>query len=212
MSHLEQTISPFDSSSEGHDFHSWYRDNLRQGTLGPKAVTTGATGLYLPRNCVQTYFSDKARVKNFLKVLFPYRWEILPVEEIQKTFRTVFAILLRIGKGAFIEHFIKYSNLRDGCLPFENRPANFPMVSTAHSDFFDCFQKEQWAFCALRFSNMKTTTVLGTNMILPILSREKLSGGGNASVDKITIDPVYDFKSPCSHQVPLNDFAAYTFY
>lgn len=207
---MQRASSSFDSSDEGVEYHAWYHRNLRKGTAGPKAAAAGASGLYLPWTCTRNYFDDKIRVRQFLKVLFTTKYDIVQssTELVQTTYRTVFAILLRIGKGTFIEHFVKHPSLSDKNLPFEIRPANFPWTSTAKPDFFDSFQKEQWAFCVPIFSNMTNNTIFHPNLILPILSRERISKGGSALVDKIRIDPEYDgmIDSPLSTQVSLMNF------
>ena len=201
MSDPEHDSSDFDVSPVGQDFHTWYAVNLRQGIRGPRAEASGESRDFLPYTSVQDYFKDRARVRALLKALFPRDVLQESLEDIQSNYQSVFTILLRIGHGRFIRHFVKYSHLRDECLPFETCPANFPQVSVADSDFFDRFKRAQWTLCPAKFSKMRNTKVFGTNRILPILSRSRISSGGSAVVDKIEIDPAYNFLiEPAQHR------------
>jgi hypothetical protein len=140
---------------------------------------------------LEDYFSNQYHVKKLLRVLFGDGAEP-PVEpdQIRGKYSKVFFILLLIGKGCYIAHFIRHDDLCDQRLPFKTIPDDFPISPPGH-DFFDSFCQKQWECCAPIFHN-NMNKIFGVKEVLPIILKERLGSGGSATTFKVSIHPAYD--------------------
>ena len=110
-----------------------------------------------------------------------------------------FAILLCIGQGRFIHHFIKYNSLRDQKLPYHTKPDNFPFTTP---DIFEDFKRGQWQFCASKLE-YKMDSCFKEEEILPITYKDQIGEGGSAIIYKIVIEGDYNSLLPSGHVIPV---------
>ena len=175
------------------DLFSWAEKARRLGV--------GDAGLkidrpFIPDQEVEACFEDIRKTRKLLAALYPDGNTQLDPETIRKMYPKVFLILLLTGNGRFISHFVRHASLSDQYLPFETRPHQFP--STPNDDFFASFCHRQWEFCAQIFHNGTDQDFDAKDLILPIISIEKLGGGGSATVHKIGMHPAYNKLGPNS--------------
>lgn len=103
------------------------------------------------------------------------------------SYAQVFAILIGIGEGAAISHFIACEMLSDRRLPFVDN-YGFPLGK----DFFEKFQQRQWMFCAPTLTRHFEWT-FDQLRILPF-QREKdpMASGNSGVIYKISVPYEYD--------------------
>lgn len=169
------------------ELFSWAKEARRLGV--------GDTGLKLDRPFIpdpetKAYLKDIRKIKNLLAALDPDGNPQLDPETIRNKYPKVFLILLLTGNGRFISHFVRHDSLCDQYLPFRTRPHEFP--HTSNIDFFTSFCRQQWEFCAQIFHYGTDQRFDEKDLILPIISIEKLEGGGSATVHKIGLHPAYN--------------------
>ena len=169
------------------EFIEWVQAHSIQGTLGPGSLVNHP---FMPRPRLETYLKENGRTKTLLRALFPGRDPPIASEEIWRHCIRVFAILLLIGKGTFIQHFLQHDQLWDSKLPFISDRC-FPLT-TGSDYFFESFCKKQWHFCPYTFRRNVIDARLEKECILPIVSKELLGDGGSASTYKIKLHPAYD--------------------
>ena len=179
------------------DVFSWAEKARRLGV--------GDAGLkidrpFIPDQEVEAYFEDIRKIRKLLAALYPNGNPKLDPETIRKEYPKVFLILLLTGNGRFISHFVRHASLCDQKLPFQPRPHQFPHTSNddSNDDFFASFCHRQWEFCAQIFHNGTDQDFDAKGLILPIISIEKLGGGGSATVHKIGLHPAYNKLGPNS--------------
>lgn len=149
---------------------------------------------FIPYREVQAYFKEPQRVRKLLEALYPDIEHNVDPNAIWKYYSNVFSILLLIGKGHYINHFVQYDSLCDHHLPFGNKPTSFPIAST-DPHFFTSFCNQQWEFCPPAFQYHMDKR-FEPNEALPIIKKQKLAGGGSATIYKITLHPDYNQMSP----------------
>ena len=145
---------------------------------------------FIPDQEIEAYFEDIRETKKLLAALYPDGNLQLDPETIRKKYPKVFLILLLTGNGRFISHFVRHDRLCDQYLPFTTRPLEFPHNSNV--DLFTSFYHQQWEFCAQIFHDGPDQQFDAKDLILPIISIEKLGGGGSATVHKIGLHPAYN--------------------
>lgn len=170
------------------DLLTW-ADKVRQLGIGDGANIDRP---FIPDPDVEAYFEDIRSIRKLVAALFPNgAAPHVDPERIRKKYAKVFLILLLTGNGQFIGLFLREDSLCDRYLPFRSRPARFPQ-STADTDFFKYFYHQQWEFCAPIFQYGIDLQFDEKDLILPIISKEKIGGGGSAIVYKIKLHPAYD--------------------
>lgn len=167
---------------------TWY-EGARQLGIGNAGLEIDRP--FIPDPEIEALFEDIRATKKLLAALFPNGNPQVDPETIRKKYTKVFLILLLTGNGRFIAWFVRHDSLCDRYLPFRSRPAGFPN-STTNGDFFPSFCREQWAFCARIFQFGIHQHFDAKDLILPIISKEKLGGGGSAIVHKINLHPAYN--------------------
>ena len=181
-------------------FWRWYRN--------PKTRQSGLNGSgheshcdFIPISAVKQYLETPGRVEALLKSVFGDD-TIMPVDAdlIRQHYLRSLAILLVIGKGPMIQHFVQYDSLQDRCLPHRSSPADFP--SSSDPSFFERFSREQWQFCAKDFEyNMHRYA--HKEDILPITNKEEIGEGGNAVVFRFNVHEEYNKLVPPRWEMPV---------
>lgn len=169
------------------DLHTW-ATKVQQ--LGIDDTGLEINRPFIADQDVEAYFKDIRTTRKLLAALFRDDNHEVDAETIQKKYPKVFLTLLLTGNGRFITSFVQYDCLCDQYLPFRVRPPNFP--SSSHGDFFPSFCRQQWQFCARVFQYGVHQQFDANDVILPITSKEKLGGGGSATVYKIILHAEYD--------------------
>jgi hypothetical protein len=172
-------------------FMRWVENQSVKGTLGPVPAVNHP---FMPLPRLETYLKDGNRTRALLQALFPYRQPPIEPEEVWRNCIRVFSILLLIGKGEFIQHFVQHGQLWDSKLPFSSAQ-HFPPTASGGA-FFDLFYQKQWHFCAYTFDRSVIEAHLEKQRILPIVFKEQLPGGGSALTYKIRLHPAYDYLTP----------------
>lgn len=179
-----------DNNSVLQHFWSWEKSDstLRNGYGG---LDDEEQAKYVPLTALRSYFDKPDRTKNLLKALFKDDEAPAPLY-VQSNHLRLFAILLSIGHGYMINHFVEYDSLGDKQLPFHQRPANFPDIPSC--DLWDLFYKRQWKYCPVELTyNMSKRLI--KNAILPIRVECELGCGGSAKTYKIHVDEGYNRRS-----------------
>ncbi|KAH0539072.1 hypothetical protein FGG08_004370 [Glutinoglossum americanum] len=192
------SVSQPDHDPAVQGFLSWFGDACVKGTLGPVSTPNQ---LFMPSMRLTGYLNDSIRLRRILEALFGNSDLPTSPEEIQGKYEKIFGILLRIGRGRYITHFVEYQ-LRDEKLPFDNRPTHFPTES-GDDHFFEDFCDQQWIFCPPTFQRGEVNVHYDSKRILPIIYKEELCGGSSANVYKIILHKSYDRLSR-SEQSPAN--------
>ena len=156
---------------------------------------------FIPFSAVQEYFAANHRLEALLTSLFGKEAsKTIDADVIREHYIRPFAILLVIGEGPRIKHFVHYLSLRDECLPHRSCPDDFPFSEDIH--FFAKFYEQQWQFCAAELDyNMNLR--LHKEEILPITYKEEIDHGGNAVIFKIVIEEEYDKLVPQRWKMPV---------
>lgn len=194
-----------DSQEDIQQFLHWVQKSCDYGIQEP--VIGGGEVLFLPYGLIDSYFRDNNfhHLNKILDAIFD-KDPPVDAETILRTCPKVFCILLSIGQGRFIQHFIQYENLYDLQLPFDptHPPADFPMsicpMSASDDQLLQTFCAKQWKFCAKPFRNLAGLRI-PEDQILPIKDMERLAGGGSAAVHKIVLYEEYNELKDVSKQV-----------
>jgi hypothetical protein len=173
----------------------WVPKHCINGTNGASATPNRP---FIPLPDLEAYLKAESRTSKLLRALYFERDHQVIVEVLEKWYFRVFTILILIGKGRYIEHFVQHHNLRDTQLPFLEKPPHFP---TDPNDpfFWDSFYEKQFAFCAHYFRYNENYTKLEDRCILPIISKEVLGQGGSAAIYKIKLHSHYDQLNPAAN-------------
>lgn len=176
------------------EFLEWVPKHCINGTNGSSTTLNRS---FMPLPDLKAYLKAENRTFKLLGALYFEREHQVIIEILEKYYIRVFTILILIGKGRYIEHFVQHQNLRDPQLPFLEKPAHFP---TDPNDplFWESFYKNQFAFCAHYFRFNENYTKLEDLCILPITSKEILGQGGSAAIYKIKLHSYYDQLSPAA--------------
>ena len=174
------------------EFLEWVPKHCINGTNGPSATPSSP---FMPLPDLESYLKAERRTSKLLKALFPEREPRVIAEALELFHIRVFAILILIGKGRFIEHVVQHHNLRDSQLPFLEKPTHFP-TDPNDPKFWDLFYEKQFAFCAHIFRDNENDTKLEDCCILPIISKEAFATGGSAAIYKIKLHSHYDRLNP----------------
>jgi hypothetical protein len=177
-----------DWETDVSEFMRWVETQSVLGTLGPVPAVNHP---FMPFPRLETYLKEENRTRRLLEALFPNRDLPVEPEEIWRNCIRVFSILLLIGKGSFIQHFVQHNQLWDGKLPFSSRPRDFPLT-TGDDRFFELFFQKQWQFCPYTFRHNEIHAHLDKECILPIVHKRRLGDGGSALTYQIKLHPHYD--------------------
>lgn len=171
-------------------YEDWLISSQRMATGFPMA---DAQLPYIPEACIDHYFGDVNRIRALLMGLLP---AIKPdlISAVHISYRKVFCILLRIGFGDRILHFIRWDSLRDECLPF---PSSLTLhVLGGDDDLLKIpFLETQWEFCVPKF-HQGMNEQFDRKCILPILENDILFSDRNTRISKVAFDTDHDFLTP----------------
>ena len=165
-----------------------WAEGVRQLGVGDAELKTNRP--FIPDSEIEAYLGDDRRIRKLLAAVKPGGNSQLNPVNIRTKYPKVFLILLLTGNGHFIAYFVRHDSLCDQYLPFRTKPQQFPHASKG--DLFELFCSRQWEFCAQIFHDGDDQQFDAKDLILPIISKEKLGGGGSATVHKIVLHPAYN--------------------
>ena len=148
---------------------------------------------YLSQSALQQYFHQHHAVEKLLCALFgeddPLLHSLNPAL-VRRKYPKVFGLLILIGKGRFINHFVEH-DIDDQKLPLRHCGPDFPS-STSDPDFFAKFSQDQWRFSVPELYHTVNRKFEAKEWILPIKRIKKLGEGGTARTYQIEVPEVYD--------------------
>lgn len=169
------------------DFFKWERQSRVEVVAD---ITTDDKAEFMPIETLKSYFqaNDNRQLNKILAEIF--RSEDVPIspEVILRCHTAVFCILLRISKGKYIEHFVRFEELSDQRLPLDQThpPACFP-EATNDPNFLGRFCDLQWMYCVPKFENHMQHRHFVRQRLLPITHKERRGGGGSAIIYKVKL-------------------------
>ena len=124
-------------------------DNSIMGLRGPHLNIDGYFKLMAS---FMEYFAAPDSLRRILEEIWPGEQPPVREHDIFNGYIRVLTILLFMGRGTLIEHFLQHDTLADNRLPFIYRPDTFP-TTIGGTDFFHDFQQHQWRFESHAFAN-----------------------------------------------------------
>lgn len=185
---LRELQQQFEDGKKIRRFLEVVNNGIVMGLCGPHLETEGP---FVPLTSIMEFFADPAFLGRVLEELWPGETAPVRENEILNGYVRVFTILLSLGKGTLIHHFVQHQNLADALLPFENRPHNFPKIKD-DSDFFHDFHQHQWKFCPYVFNRGVLQSPLHPLRVLPITEKVHIADGKNTQIYRVHILAEYD--------------------
>jgi hypothetical protein len=144
-------------------------------------ITGDGMAHFMPLDTLKAYFAadDCQRLTKILCEVFATKYPPVDAELLLREHVAVFAILLRIGRGAYIEHFARYEELSDRRLPFDEThpPVGFPPPDDDPT-FLRRFCEKQRMYCVPMFDAHMLHKHFGNQRLLPITCKEPRGGDG----------------------------------
>ena len=165
----------------------WVPRHSIPGTRGPSAKPNCP---FMPHQDLEKYLKSDRRTSRLLRAIYFGREHSVVVETLEKRCIRAFTILILIGKGEYIEHFIQHPSLQDHPLAFLEKPAHFP-IDPSDPHFWDKYYEKQFTFYPHNF-RLNDNYILDDSYVLPIVSKDLLGSGGSAAIYKIVLHPFYD--------------------
>lgn len=190
-----------DQDDEIQAFHRWISaSTTRRSGVGGSSHATQCD--FIPPSAVREYLAAGRRVEDLLTSLFGREASRgIDADGVREHYLRPLAILLAIGQGPMIKHFVQYRSLQDHRLPYRTPPQDFPFSSDP--EFFQRFHNQQWQFCAADLEyNMNLH--LHQEEILPITYKEEIGHGGNGIIYKIVVDEEYNKLVPQRWKMPVH--------
>lgn len=148
---------------------------------------------FIPISEVQAFFHSPGKTSELLKVLFDEEESRPRSQTVRNYYILVFCILIAIGRGRQIQHFLRHDHLQDSKLPFFQKPEHFGHDSTCSpDDFFEDFERMQWRFCVPVLDRERTFRDFDHRTIMPFLKKQRIGGGGSATVYQVEVHRDHD--------------------
>lgn len=130
---------------------------------------------FMPIQNLKTYFTanDSKKLSKILAEVFKSDFPPIDPDLILRDHTAIFCILLRIGRGEYIEHFAQYEELSDRRLPFDptNPPEEF-LEADDDAGFLQSFCDKQRMYCVPIFDGHMLHKRFGRQRLLPITHKE----------------------------------------
>lgn len=185
---------PCNSSKAIQQLLRWLASESKDAWDLTKSSASAESGhaKFIPAGRVKDHFcSDLNRVRDLIRAAGVNEYEV-SAKHLANKWCKVFCILALINKLEFIGTFATYNTLWDGRLPFTEKepPSNFPR-DAGDPQFYEKFRAAQWQFCALELETLNGLHV-DDQVIIPVVNREEVGGGGTAKVYRVEVHPEYD--------------------
>ena len=181
-------IQPDNADAAIQDLLDWIERNKIPGASGASAAPNRH---FIPFKELQAYLKSSKRAKKLLMVIFRDRQYSVNTDLLLEDYVRVFTILICIGKGAYITHFMSHT-LSDQDLPLKTMPNDFPKDPN-DPNFWERFYSLQFTYCAKRLQNKKIDKIIiEDHCILPFVRKEMIDSGGSAVIYEIDLHIDYD--------------------
>ena len=149
---------------------------------------------FVSHRALDDYFDQEDVLEDLLRAHFTdedHLFEPSEVRQIKRRYAKIFCLLIIIGKGEFINHFIEY-DISDQQLPLsKHKPVGFPADSSG-SHFFETFLQHQWQFSVPELNVMYGRRFDPSEWILPIRRVALLGEGVSADIHLVEVHSCYD--------------------
>lgn len=178
---MQQPNSPYNADLE--QYANWLKANRAVGFS-----CDGGQALFVPLGAPQKYLKQAGHIRQLLAAVTK---STIRFNTVRDYLPNTFTILLLIGKGTYIEHFLNLGDFSDSKLPLApQQPDGFACLDEAS---FQEFQAQQWQFCAPLFdSRLLSCPTLSPDCILPITSKRRIAEGGSAFIYEIGLHSDHD--------------------
>lgn len=158
---------------------------------------------YVSSTALDEYLSEPEAVERLLGAVFKNdeaSRESLHADTVRQKFPKVFCLLIIIGKGWFITHFVE-GDINDQRLPFKPHDHGIFPTSTSDPYFFQTFLQKQWQFCVPELCAGVNRRFDTKEYILPLRRTRTLGKGGSATAYQIEVADSYNkLTRVCTHQ------------
>ncbi|KAK0708648.1 hypothetical protein B0H67DRAFT_345676 [Lasiosphaeris hirsuta] len=150
-----------------------------------KRVNYKGRVFYHPVVQIKEWMIADNRLGKLLKRVYQQQFTPTTAESISKSV-IVFAILLCLGYGRWIDSFQQYFDDNNLDAPL---PEALIVLLKDNPEVLNRFDEERWAFNPAKIEDMcnHSKAYTGGRWILPFCRREYVGGGGTATVDGITV-------------------------
>jgi hypothetical protein len=147
---------------------------------------------FIPSRMLHEYMSMD-RIRELVTAVFAPDESPVRPDDIFPNYVEVFCILLRIGRGNYIEYFVRMRSLSSAQLPLnlDLKPGNFPRVNV-DPGLYKTFCRSQWEFCAAVFRSPMVDVQFEDDRVLPIVQKDLLGEKHGAKTYRIRLEESYD--------------------
>ncbi|KAF2116786.1 hypothetical protein BDV96DRAFT_34877 [Lophiotrema nucula] len=188
------------------DYDQWIRQKRIEGFS-----SDGQRQDFVPLSALTGYLKRTGHVKELLKAVTNTHNSV-HAETVRDESPRVFTILLRIGKGSWIDHFSSHPrDLSDRALPFpEQKPG---VLSGFDDESYKKLRAEQWSLCSpvLTPQDFRYGFPLFPEEILPFVTVRRINKGGSAELFEIEIHPDHDRLRTGQNGTQSTDFLPRTY-
>lgn len=182
-----------------HDFFRWESQNWVELI---EDITTDERAYFMPLETLRTNFkaNDNKKLNRILCEVFGSKFPPIDSDFILRDHTAIFVILLRIGKGKYIEHFAQYEELSDRRLPFDpsNPPREFLEIFE-DPEILERFCERQTIYCVPQFNAHMLHKNFGRRL-LPITAKEPQGIEGMAGRYVIKVYGPYNKLLPANQE------------
>ncbi|KAM5351303.1 hypothetical protein ACJ41O_004026 [Fusarium nematophilum] len=175
--------------SVGLDFEGelqeWFNSILRKGI---RYMSDGShqEAWFVDESALATFYGENAEIVHQLVAKVaptPILGAEIACKLIEQSCQRIFLMLLLLGQGALVELFLLHPGLHDSCLPFRERPEDFPL----DDELWRSFDKLQGTFCVPEtwYTNEGHYFAISPGEIIPISERCYVGEGRSAVVERI---------------------------
>lgn len=170
-------------------FHRWVASGSAH-SVGCHGIDSDISTPFIPDSQLRSYFCNVECVHDLLKAIYQEDDVEKLAHKIFDNYLRAFSILLCIGRGRFIKHFVRHCDLADKRLPFISAPSDWPL--STDKNMWESFQDKQWLFCPQDFELDMLEEIWHDRCILPITEKEILAENRWASIHKVVLEPEYN--------------------
>jgi hypothetical protein len=173
-------------------------------------MTGDEVAYFMPLDTLRAYFAadDCKKMNKILCEVFATKYPPVDADFLLREHVAIFAILLRIGQGTYIEHFARYEELSDRRLPFDEThpPVGFPTLENDPT-FIQRFCEKQKMYCVPIFDAHMLHKHFGNQRLLPITAKKSCGGDGLSDKFVITVYGPHNKMIPRGQEIVRSSFS-----